>query len=40
MLFGTYENPKKWIHSCGFDDAKEQQLIPMLKYIDVHENTK
>lgn len=40
MLFGTYENPKEWIHSCGFDDAKEQQLIPMLKYIDVHKNAK
>lgn len=37
MLFGTYENPKKFIHTCGFDDPKEQQLIPMLLYKDVHE---
>lgn len=36
MLFGTYENPREWVHSCGFDDAKEQQLIRMLAYKDVH----
>ena len=36
MLFGTYENPKQWIHSCGFDDDKEQQLLTMLQYKDVH----
>lgn len=36
MLFGTYENPKQWLHTCGFDDAKEQQLLPMLAYKDVH----
>ena len=36
MLFGTYENPPTWSHRCGFDDAKEQQLIRMLKYEDVH----
>ncbi|MCU0868440.1 MAG: sterol desaturase family protein [Burkholderiales bacterium] len=36
MLFGTYENPKEWTHTCGFDDAKEQQLLPMLAYRDVH----
>lgn len=38
MLFGTYENPKEWIHSCGFDNAKEQQLFPMMIYTDVHNN--
>jgi sterol desaturase/sphingolipid hydroxylase (fatty acid hydroxylase superfamily) len=36
MLFGTYENPKEWVHTCGFDDAKEQQLGAMLAYRDVH----
>lgn len=41
MLFGTYENPKEFTATCGFDDAKEQQLIPMLAYKDVHaEQTK
>lgn len=38
MLFGTYENPKQWRHSCGFDDDKEQQLGRMLAYGDVHED--
>ena len=37
MLFGTYENPKEWIHRCGFDDDKEQQLRDMLAYKDVHD---
>jgi sterol desaturase/sphingolipid hydroxylase (fatty acid hydroxylase superfamily) len=37
MLFDTYENPKDFLHTCGFDDAKEQQLVPMLLYRDVHE---
>ena len=36
MLFGTYENPKEWTYSCGFDDEKEQRLTSMLKYQDVH----
>ncbi len=36
MLFGTYENPKEWVHTCGFDDAKEQRLLDMLVYKDVH----
>lgn len=36
MLFGTYENPKAWVHTCGFDDAKEQQLGAMLAWKDVH----
>lgn len=37
MLFGTYENPKEWVHTCGFDDGKEQQLIPMLAFKDVND---
>ena len=36
MLFGTYENPKEWTETCGFDDDKEQQLVNMLMYKDVH----
>jgi sterol desaturase/sphingolipid hydroxylase (fatty acid hydroxylase superfamily) len=36
MLFGTYENPKEWTHTCGFDDEKEQQLLRMLAFRDVH----
>jgi hypothetical protein len=40
MLFGTYENPNEWTHTCGFDDAKEQQLLKMLAYHDVHRETE
>jgi sterol desaturase/sphingolipid hydroxylase (fatty acid hydroxylase superfamily) len=40
MLFGTYENPKEWTHTCGFDDAKEQQLLKLLTYHDVHRETE
>lgn len=40
MLFGTYENPREWTHGCGFDDAREQQLLPMLLYKDVHKKGK
>jgi hypothetical protein len=36
MLFGTYENPKEWTHTCGFDDDKAQQLFRMLAFKDVH----
>jgi sterol desaturase/sphingolipid hydroxylase (fatty acid hydroxylase superfamily) len=36
MLFGTYENPKAWRYTCGFEDAKEQQLLRMLAYRDVN----
>ena len=36
MLFGTYENPKEWKHTCGFEDKKEQELLGMLRYKDVH----
>ena len=37
MLFGTYENPKEWVHSCGFDADKEERLLQMLAYKDVHD---
>jgi sterol desaturase/sphingolipid hydroxylase (fatty acid hydroxylase superfamily) len=36
MLFGTYENPKEFVHTCGFDNPREQQLASMLLYRDVH----
>ncbi|QLY26430.1 sterol desaturase family protein [Bdellovibrio sp. KM01] len=36
MMFGTYENPKEWNGSCGFDDEKEQRLKDMLLLRDVH----
>jgi sterol desaturase/sphingolipid hydroxylase (fatty acid hydroxylase superfamily) len=39
MLFCTYENPKEWVHTCGFDDAKEQRLGAMLAYKDVHDGS-
>jgi sterol desaturase/sphingolipid hydroxylase (fatty acid hydroxylase superfamily) len=37
MLFRTYENPKDFSATCGFDDAREQRLVDMLLYRDVHE---
>lgn len=36
MLFGTYENPPRFTATCGFDDAREQQLLSMLRFKDVH----
>jgi len=36
MLFGTYENPHEFTATCGFDDAREQRLLDMLRYRDVH----
>jgi sterol desaturase/sphingolipid hydroxylase (fatty acid hydroxylase superfamily) len=36
MLFGTYENPRLFTGTCGFDPAKEEQLGKMLRYRDVH----
>jgi sterol desaturase/sphingolipid hydroxylase (fatty acid hydroxylase superfamily) len=36
MLFGTYENPKEWNDRCGFEHDKEQLLLPMLAFRDVH----
>ena len=36
MLFGTYENPKEFKSTCGFDNEKEQQLFEMLQFKDVH----
>ncbi len=36
MMFGTYDNPKEFKSTCGFDDEKEQRLIEMLAWDDVH----
>lgn len=36
-LFGTYENPERFDASCGFDADKEECLIDMLRYRDVHQ---
>lgn len=36
MLFGTWENPPTFDHTCGFEDAREQKLLPMLAFRDVH----
>lgn len=36
MLFGTYENPAKWEHCCGFTPEREERLADMLLYRDVH----
>ncbi|MFP3773641.1 sterol desaturase family protein [Legionella pneumophila serogroup 1] len=36
MLFGTYDNPKEWSKTCGFVPEKEEQLLNMLVYKDVH----
>ena len=36
MLFGTYENPEQIECRCGFDDAREQRLLDMLAFRDVH----
>jgi sterol desaturase/sphingolipid hydroxylase (fatty acid hydroxylase superfamily) len=39
MLFGTYENPKEWVHTCGFDKDKEEKLVQMLAYKDVNDES-
>ena len=36
MLFGTYDNPKEWSKTCGFTPEKEENLLNMLAYKDVH----
>lgn len=36
MLFGTWENPREFTATCGFDDAREQRLGEMLRFRDVH----
>ena len=36
MLFGTYDNPKEFKSTCGFDPEKEERLLDMFKFKDVH----
>ena len=36
MLFGTYQNPKEFKSTCGFDTEKELRLKDMLQFKDVH----
>ena len=36
MLFGTYENPGSITPDCGFDPEREERLLDMLLYRDVH----
>lgn len=36
MLFGTYENPSDFEATCGFDADKEEHLLAMFCYRDVH----
>ncbi|AUD01231.1 sterol desaturase family protein [Spirosoma pollinicola] len=36
MLFGTYQNPKEFRSTCGFDEEKELRLGDMLRFKDVH----
>ena len=36
MLFGTYENPSQFNAGCGFDPEREERLLDMLCYRDVH----
>ncbi|MEE2729856.1 MAG: sterol desaturase family protein [Pseudomonadota bacterium] len=38
MLFGTYENPQHWNGHCGFTESREERLLEMLSYRDVHED--
>lgn len=39
-LFGTYHNPREFQSTCGFDNEKEQQLLPMLLFRDMHEKNE
>ncbi len=36
MLFGTYQNPREFKATCGFDEEKELRLGDMLRFKDVH----
>lgn len=36
MSFGTYENPAEFESTCGFDPWREEQLLRMLVFKDVH----
>lgn len=36
MLFGTYENPKTFDKTCGFEPEREEALGAMIGFDDVH----
>jgi sterol desaturase/sphingolipid hydroxylase (fatty acid hydroxylase superfamily) len=36
MLFGTFENPREFTATCGFDADREERLGDMLRFADVH----
>ena len=36
MLFDTYYNPEKFTTLCGFDPPKEERLLDMLRFKNVH----
>lgn len=36
MMFGTYHNPPTFEAHCGFEPDKEERLLDMLCYRDVH----
>ncbi len=36
ILFGTFQNPRDTKFICGFDEAKEQAVMPMLMGQDLH----
>ena len=38
-LFGTFHNPEKSPARCGFDPAREQRVVEMLAFRDVHRKT-
>lgn len=40
LLFGTFENPRKPIETCGFDVDKEYRIKDMLLMRDVHGGTR
>ena len=37
MMFGTFDNPPRFEATCGFDADKEERLVDMLVYKDVHD---
>jgi hypothetical protein len=40
MLFGTWRNPATWEGRCGFDGLSEERLADMLRFRDVHDDSR
>ena len=38
LLFGTFNNPDKYIQNVGFDEKRETRIYDMLKTKDVYKN--